>query len=86
LIRLLIFLGLLYLLYRSLKTLLTGSGRKPPVSGQTPDQIDDIMVQDPACGTYLPRNEAIKAKIGGRQHFFCSAECKQRYLKTYQKK
>ena len=84
-IRLLIFFGLLYLLYRSLKTLLTGGGRRPSVGGQASGQIDDIMVQDPACGIYLPRNEAIKTKIAGQEHFFCSPECKQRYLESKKK-
>ena len=38
-------------------------------------EVDDIMVKDPACGVYLPESDAIKAKIKGETHYFCSEEC-----------
>ncbi len=42
--------------------------------------IEDEMVQDPHCGTYLPRREALKDRRGGQTVFFCSRECRDAYL------
>ncbi len=33
------------------------------------------MVQDPICGTYVPKENALEASIGGEVRYFCSPEC-----------
>ena len=42
-------------------------------------EVDDIMVKDPACGLYLPQSDAIKAKVKGEVHYFCSEECIEKF-------
>lgn len=36
------------------------------------------LVRDRVCNTFLPRERAIRAMIGGREEFFCSDECRKR--------
>ena len=37
------------------------------------------MVEDPVCGTCLPQEEAIKARIKGSDYYFCSKTCLDRF-------
>jgi YHS domain-containing protein len=37
------------------------------------------MVQDPHCGTYVPRHEAIEERRQGRTLYFCSIACRDAY-------
>lgn len=38
------------------------------------------MVKDPVCGLYLPKDMAIRKVIRGREFYFCSEECKRRFM------
>jgi len=38
------------------------------------------LVQDPLCGTYIPTSQAYIKEIEGRQQYFCSRECCEKYL------
>ena len=38
------------------------------------------MVQDPNCGTYIPRSEAVRRSVGGEDRWFCSEACAEAYL------
>jgi uncharacterized protein len=82
-IRVLIWVGIAYLLYRALKNILgIGSG---PASRRTfsgaPEQIDDLMIQDPYCEVYFPRKEGHHLRFKGEDLYFCSPECRDKYLK-----
>ena len=81
-LRLIIFAILCYILYRLVKSLAFPLPKKPgesPIrSGET---ITDEMVMDPNCHVYIPKREAITAKIAGETIYFCSKECKKKYLK-----
>jgi YHS domain-containing protein len=37
------------------------------------------MVQDPHCGTYLPRSEALAMTVRGEKHYFCSKTCRDAF-------
>ena len=39
-----------------------------------------IMVKDEVCNTYLPKEEAIKEIIQGKEYYFCCDECRQKFL------
>jgi YHS domain-containing protein len=39
------------------------------------------MVSDPQCHVYIPKHDAIKTKVAGKTLYFCSKECKKKYLK-----
>lgn len=38
------------------------------------------LVQDPFCRTYVPKSQAYLKEINGRQQYFCSSECCEKYL------
>jgi YHS domain-containing protein len=38
------------------------------------------MVKDETCNTYLPREEAILEKVEGKEYYFCSQECRKKFL------
>jgi YHS domain-containing protein len=38
------------------------------------------MVMDPHCHVYIPKREAITVKTAGETLYFCSKECKKKYL------
>jgi len=40
-------------------------------------QAED-MVKDRICDTFIPRNRAIAARLGGDEEFFCSAACRDK--------
>lgn len=78
LIRFLIFLVLGYIGYRVLRRFISGTGRIPE---SRKDGVIDDMVQDPVCGTYIPRKSAygVRTSPDGKESFFCSRECIQTY-------
>lgn len=40
------------------------------------------LVQDPFCQTYIPKQSALKKKIGGRDYYFCNVDCFRKFIKT----
>jgi hypothetical protein len=71
LLRLFVFILLVFLLLFLLKNYLARSRRG--ARGVAPD---DDMALDPQCQSYVPKKEAVQ--VGG--NFFCSRECAERYL------
>ena len=72
----LIILGVL--VYRTARRFMS-LGQKPqqgPVEGSV-----DEMVQDPSCMTYIPRRDAQRKVVGGKEFFFCSKECSDKFQK-----
>jgi YHS domain-containing protein len=39
-----------------------------------------VMVKDEVCNTYLPREDAIRENWQGKEFFFCSSECRRKFL------
>ena len=80
-IRTLAIIAFFILLYYIAKSLF--SPKKPksdkPVMGADGRAVNDVMVQDPCCGVYLPKGDAIRARIKGETHYFCSDTCVQRF-------
>lgn len=77
-IRIIIYVLMAYLAYRILKTLLL-PGKKTP--GRESGKVIDEMVQDPFCGKYVPRREAVRRTINGQEYFFCSEACAEQFEK-----
>lgn len=85
--RLLIFLGLIYLGYRALKSwMLQGTFTKKTMSGSAGGELDDIMVKDPFCQIYFPKRDAVYINLDGKDLYFCSEECRDKYIASYSKK
>jgi YHS domain-containing protein len=79
--RFIIFALLVYLLYRLIRGIFLAApkqqGRREPASGPA---IVDEMVIDPVCRVYIPRREALTARVEGETVYFCSRECMNKYL------
>jgi uncharacterized protein len=77
-------LGLLvgYLIYRLAKNVYQSwiSGGAAPRTPQA-DEPEEL-VQDPVCGTFIPRREALKAQKDGQDYFFCSEGCLKRFRRS----
>ena len=59
---------------------------KAPTGKRAPAEIQDEMVQDPFCKTYVPRRVALEGnRSDGEKDYFCSAECRDNYLKLKKK-
>ena len=81
-IRLIIFLGLLYVAYRVIKSILPSIPQERDHANPGAGEIADEMVQDPVCGVFLPRREAIRVNQNTGDVYFCSNECKTKYLES----
>ncbi len=77
---LLIFLG--YTLWTAIRRSLPG-GPRPTERRPDSSRRGEDMVQDPECGTFVPRSEALEGVIGGRRHFFCSSACRDAFKQSH---
>lgn len=68
---------LIYLIIRKVAQALSlwPQAPQPRVKNQKPD----VLVQDPVCQTYIPRQDALKAEKDGKVYFFCSEGCLKRF-------
>lgn len=81
-IRIILLAILCYILYRLVKSLLLPSSQKFGKQGSPGGKIiTDEMVSDPYCKVYIPKRDAIKTTVAGKTLYFCSKECKKKYLK-----
>ncbi|MGD2029987.1 MAG: hypothetical protein PVG86_08640 [Desulfobacterales bacterium] len=84
--RLLILLGVIYLCYRALKSwMLQGGSPKKTVFNTTAAQMDDVMIQDPFCEIYFPKKDGVHLRINGKDLYFCSEDCRDKFLEKYKK-
>jgi len=67
---------LAYTLFRSFMRKLPGQRNTPPAAKSS---RGEEMVQDPQCGTYLPRGDALSKTVRGQKHYFCSAACRDAF-------
>jgi len=76
-----IFLALCYIIRGFLKglklrkVLKTGSKQ----AGEQPPPITDELVQDPVCGVYCPKRDALSLNRQGKTYYFCSDKCRQEF-------
>ena len=48
------------------------AGTQVPLTGE--------LKKDPACGTYIAAATSIKETVGGETFYFCSKQCRDKYL------
>ncbi len=76
----LLFLGALaYLFYTMAKPWLSKHFSIHISNGER-EEIEDVMIKDPHCQTYFPKRQGVAAIISGQEVFFCSKECRDKYL------
>ena len=66
-----------YLLYRFFRAL--GKVKRSQSSSQ---RLSGVMVKDEFCNTYLPKEDALKEIIEGKEYYFCSDECCRKFLES----
>ena len=54
----------------------SSGGPAPRVPKRPAERIGGTLVQDPQCGTYLPRDRALSVSAGGSTQYFCSDKCR----------
>ena len=84
LLRVFVLVLLLFLLRYLFQSLVTRAkialfGR-PAASDPPQNVITGRAHKDPHCGTYVAEELAIKATAAGQVHYFCSPECRDRFL------
>ena len=80
LIRFLIFFIVGYVIYRIVKSI---QREKPFVvqnNNKTTAALGEELVEDPYCHTYIPIGQACRKEIAGKEHYFCSKECSEKYI------
>lgn len=85
-VRLIILIGILYLVYRAAQYLFQSpqDGGDRAFPRRRPEITSEDLVKDPQCGTYVPVSSAITATIDGETYHFCSEECRDRYRQSRQ--
>jgi len=48
-----------------------------------PPSEEAELIRDPQCGTYFLTQRGVEARIGGRSVYFCSKECRDKYLVSH---
>jgi YHS domain-containing protein len=81
-LRLIIIGILVYILFR----LLTGPGKKKGYfrknKGASPgDAVQDVLVEDPVCHTYVPKEQAVRLHHDKKMYYFCSDTCCEKFIK-----
>ncbi|MCB2226535.1 MAG: hypothetical protein KQH53_07640 [Desulfarculaceae bacterium] len=72
--------------YKAFKRYLAGGAEaQARKKRQAQGEVMDVMVQDPQCGTYLPKHEAKSAWVDGQERFFCSKKCRDAYVDAKRK-
>src|SRR5262249_17510571 len=70
----------IWLLRRWLASAMTRESRNASPSPITAAPI--TLYRDPVCGTHVAPDAAFPLVRAGRREFFCSAECRETYLRT----
>lgn len=83
-LRIIILAVLLYIGYRLITKSLRSSDNadddgQPAADGST-DKITDILVEDPVCHKLVPKQQAHRLESQGREHFFCSQACCDKFV------
>ena len=80
-IKLIFFIVIFYIGYKvwkAAKTVNETLARK--VAGQGRGEIGEDMVKDPYCNVYFQKSNGVHARVGDRDLYFCSEECRDKYL------
>jgi YHS domain-containing protein len=62
------------------------TSKKKTVYGKTTGQINDVMIKDPYCEAYFPKRNAVHLNVKGNDLYFCSKECRDKYIAGQPKK
>lgn len=77
-IRLLVWLLLIYIGYRIIVALVSGK-KNEVASGQDAAQDATETHRDPVCGVYVSEEDAVVGRLDGQRHYFCSRDCLEKF-------
>ncbi len=83
--RAVIFLILIFLLYKVLKSFKVNRLAKNKEEGVSPRIVGEDLVEDPVCHKHIPVSQAYKKDIAGKTHYFCDKECLEKYTSANQR-
>lgn len=80
--RLIIFLFLCLAIYYVIKGYFRDQAlqRRDKTDSRRPPPVTDELVQDPVCGVYFPKRDALSLSWRGKTYYFCSKECRQKFI------
>jgi YHS domain-containing protein len=85
-IRIVIIGILIYIIYRLLigprKSVAPG---KQNLKGGHGTAVDDVLVKDPVCNTYVPKGQALVLLHNRQTYHFCSDACRKTFLAEKEK-
>ena len=86
-LKVIIFIAVFYLIYRTGKSWLLKNIPQPDesIDSGKVSEVDDVMIKDPYCEIYFPKRKGIYKKIGGEDFYFCSSDCRDKYLELAHK-
>ena len=76
-IRLLLWLLLIYIGYRVILTLT--SSKKQETARRSAASEGTATHRDPVCGMYVSEEDAVVGKLDSQRHYFCSMNCLEKY-------
>jgi YHS domain-containing protein len=80
-VRLIIIFLFFYLVFRVIRYVMGQGAILPgPGPGGPLGEIDNIMIQDPYCHIYFQKKEGVHLRHKGKDLYFCSVECRNKYL------
>jgi len=84
--RILIWLTLLFFVWRAVRLLFSGivqGASSPPPPGprapRAPPEKGELMVRDPVCGTFVLPSRSVSLSDRTGTHHFCSEACRRAY-------
>ena len=80
-LRLVIISVLLYIVYRLLVGPRKKKGEAQKTSAQPDGEVQDVLIEDPVCHTYIPRGQAVQLHHDKKMYYFCSDKCCKLFLK-----
>jgi YHS domain-containing protein len=66
--------------------MLQNTATKKTVAGENTGKIDDVMVKDPFCQAYFPKRNGLRLKVNGEDLYFCSQQCRDKFVELNDKK
>ena len=75
-----------YFAYRGIRSWMYPNPlKKKTVFGKTSSEIDDVMIKDPFCEVYFPKRNGVHLKVDGKDLYFCSTKCKDKFIASREK-
>jgi YHS domain-containing protein len=74
---------LFWFFYALVKLLRGATKRRPPQPEPEKTEAGEEMIQDPCCGTYVPRSLAVELVVDGRTYYFCSEKCRDEFRASH---